>query len=465
MAGKFHISDDGNPRACRAQPGKCRFGEDAPHYSSKEEASAAYETQQESQVPTTRSSSKADIELDKDLPKGAENLPKLPDGRSFVEAFNDRFGELREWQRETGEEYPRSLFKSEDSLLDDEVYAIYDEGQSLITAAQYSEATGGNVTSSDYIVQVSTHQGSKNQECYCSDDDDHEERCSYENVRRMQEHPNYISELDDEDDRTYANFYFDSGITKAQGDEHIAQKDKLLKLQAVANSLDGLKSGQITPWAALKEYKGDPQDQPQAPAANRSYRSAVTRLQSDKRYAEAASESNKAIAEVTSRIKSGTVTEKDLGQLKIYPHERKRIAENAEALVKRRAEAEKIRGMFSEAEAMPDGPIREYLVGDRGSFTYETTEQQGRRKVKVQKVGQYGSRLGRDLKEAESSLKFVENSSANDIETISKPQAENNAAIERYKETRESISELRSKAWAADWYGDAKDLPAIPKDF
>ena len=46
---KYHISEDGNPRACRAKPGNCRFGEDNAHYSTKEEARAAYEA---SQTPT-----------------------------------------------------------------------------------------------------------------------------------------------------------------------------------------------------------------------------------------------------------------------------------------------------------------------------------------------------------------------------------------------------------------------------
>lgn len=43
---KFHISDDGNPRACKAQVGKCPIGEEAPHFETKENARAYYEDSQ-----------------------------------------------------------------------------------------------------------------------------------------------------------------------------------------------------------------------------------------------------------------------------------------------------------------------------------------------------------------------------------------------------------------------------------
>lgn len=461
----FHISEDGNPRACRAQPGNCKLSKDAPHYNSKEEASAAYEKQQEAQVPVAQSgaskSSKPEVALDKDLPEGAENLPDLPDGRSFVTAFNERFSDLREWQKETGKERPAEMFKDMDSLLDDEVYALHEESRQLITADQYREATGIQ-TSSDYVVQVYTKQGTKwGRECYCDDYSEHEENCSYENVQRMQEHRNHVIEMNDEDDASYANFYFDGGITKEQGDEFLSERSKLLKLQADANKLEKMKSGQLTPWAAIK----DPNADAQAGAANLGYNGVVIRAKRDKANAEAAVQSNKVIAEVSSKIKSGKVTAEDLNGLRLSAYERKRIVENGEALISRRAEAEKFREMLSEAEALTDGPVKEYLIGDRGSFNYETTEQQGRRKVKVKKVGQYGSRLGSDAESAESSLKFVEASSARDIALISKPKADNDAAIERYKETVKELPILRSQAWAADWYGDPQELPPVPKDF
>lgn len=44
---KFHINSAGNPGPCRAQAGNCPFGFERDHYTSKDDARAAYEAQQE----------------------------------------------------------------------------------------------------------------------------------------------------------------------------------------------------------------------------------------------------------------------------------------------------------------------------------------------------------------------------------------------------------------------------------
>ena len=44
MSGSYHINPEtGNPNQCRAKPGNCRFGADANHHDTKEDARAAYE--------------------------------------------------------------------------------------------------------------------------------------------------------------------------------------------------------------------------------------------------------------------------------------------------------------------------------------------------------------------------------------------------------------------------------------
>lgn len=40
---RYHLSADGAPRSCRAEPGNCPLGKDLPHYSSRKEAAEAYE--------------------------------------------------------------------------------------------------------------------------------------------------------------------------------------------------------------------------------------------------------------------------------------------------------------------------------------------------------------------------------------------------------------------------------------
>lgn len=40
---KFHIKENGNPGPCKAQEGNCPFGQDAPHFSTAEDARTHYE--------------------------------------------------------------------------------------------------------------------------------------------------------------------------------------------------------------------------------------------------------------------------------------------------------------------------------------------------------------------------------------------------------------------------------------
>ncbi len=55
---KYHVSPDGNPRVCSAPNGKCPFGGDETHYTSKEAARAAFEA---SEVIPEPASKKVDV--------------------------------------------------------------------------------------------------------------------------------------------------------------------------------------------------------------------------------------------------------------------------------------------------------------------------------------------------------------------------------------------------------------------
>lgn len=51
----FHVNNAGNPGLCSAQPGRCPFGAEAPHYETKEAARAAFELSMETENSTMNS--------------------------------------------------------------------------------------------------------------------------------------------------------------------------------------------------------------------------------------------------------------------------------------------------------------------------------------------------------------------------------------------------------------------------
>ena len=54
---KYHVSTDGNPRVCSASEGKCPFGGNENHYTSKEAARAAFEESTEALGATSKKTS------------------------------------------------------------------------------------------------------------------------------------------------------------------------------------------------------------------------------------------------------------------------------------------------------------------------------------------------------------------------------------------------------------------------
>jgi hypothetical protein len=58
-------------------------------------------------------------------------------------------------------------------------------------------------------IAIYTRLGGGNRECYCDSTKEHEAGgCYQKNIEKLQAHPNYLSDVDDYLDRTYATFYF-----------------------------------------------------------------------------------------------------------------------------------------------------------------------------------------------------------------------------------------------------------------
>jgi len=58
-------------------------------------------------------------------------------------------------------------------------------------------------------IAIYTRLGGGNRKCWCESEDEHlAGGCYQPNIKRLQEHPNYLYDEDDDYDCTYATFYF-----------------------------------------------------------------------------------------------------------------------------------------------------------------------------------------------------------------------------------------------------------------
>src|SRR5699024_5111115 len=77
---KFHITDNGEPAPCNAQPGNCPKGEDQPHFDSEEEAQNHIETKMSSQpFPSVSKTNKDPLKNNPLLEKGFNADKAKPD--------------------------------------------------------------------------------------------------------------------------------------------------------------------------------------------------------------------------------------------------------------------------------------------------------------------------------------------------------------------------------------------------
>lgn len=454
MSDKFHVNPaTGNPNKCTATK-SCPFGGDDKHYFSKEAAHAAFEKDQGAQVQSLSKPSK----VLKELPAIAKNLPSLPDGRSFAQAWSEKFQNLADFKKKHGDVSPQNLIPAPDSLLDEPVVALRERGQSLLTKSQYI-ADGGNNPEGikgEYVVSVHTRQGGGNRECYCDDYESHEDYCLSENNDGMTNHPNYLSDADDDYDSTYATFYFDAGITQDQVDK-VRQQESVMRKLAVDNILsEGAKNGDFTPWGALAGLNSETQG----------YKSLKKRLVTHETDAQKAEESNAKIESGMKKIYSGKITDAEAAEMGVSVYRRASLVQESKALVVAQKKLDAVLAIQKSAEDLPeDHPLRQWAIGTREERSYKATEKQGRRNVTVTKRYTPKPRLQDDI---DSEQRGVDNSKSSINSSITdsvKKKETNDKVITAFTQAKASIADSRQAAWEEGWYGDPRELPAIPEDF
>lgn len=454
MSDKFHVNPaTGNPNKCTATK-SCPFGGDDKHYFSKEAAHAAFENDQGSQVQSLTKPSK----ILQDLPPLAKNLPSLSDGRSFAQAWADRFHDLADFKKKHGDKSPRTMIPEPDSLLDEVVVPIRDRGQGLMTKDQYIADGGNNPegVTGDFVVSVSTRQGGGNRECWCDDYENHDSGCLEKNNEELVAHPNYLSDEDDDFDSTYANFYYSAGITQEKVDEYQAKVSNMRRLAVDDLAFEGAKNGEMTPWAALSGVFAEGQK----------YKGLKQRLVIHEKDAKTAEESNAKIEAGMKKINAGKITEAEAAEMGVSVYRRASLVRESQALVIAQKKLDAVLAIQKSAEDLPeDHPLRQWAIGAREERSYQGTEKRGRRNVTVTKRYTPKPRLMDDVESEQRGVDNAKSSIKSSLTDVAKKKETNDRVIKNYTDAKAAISDSRQGAWEEGWYGDPRELPEIPKDF
>jgi hypothetical protein len=438
----YHVNPEtGNAGVCKAEKGRCRFGNVDEHYTSEEAARGSYEAKQEA-------FRKAHID---DLmiyaPAWHGKLPKRLEGQIARKAAELEF-EINELKAKVG--------KGPLSALEPMVYPNRPRGYELVKTSDLPSYEGDE----QYLLALTSRQGGGNRECYCDSYDEHEDGCLALNNELMEDHPQFLYYEDDDFDSTYTTHYFSTKFTPYD----VASMELGSVYSAEAVQLNSrlllIKGEDAPPWSILsKDTK--------ALAQYKTLKNSSTHRQRERQ---------EALAELPK-----------LNELLAVIEEERLLTEeelkNFEPLIKRGYDRgsgfqtayrsylggkEGLRvaeARHRQAEQLPEGELREYLLGDRGTGSYRVEEKVGRRKTTVTKTYAKGTLLGKELEEAQrvstTTTKYLDDA----LKPIQEKKKITEEKLAKADEHFEKLEKAREKAWLNGWPSAYGDAPTPPDSF
>jgi len=452
----YHVNNSGEAGACKAAKGKCPFGSNDEHFTSVEAARASYESSHETFGSTkAKTVRKTFGEI---FPSWEGKLP-APVERKIQLKLQEELDFLA--KVDSGEIETR--FASVNEFLDPPISAIRSRGESF---EESTEDIDYEIGADEYLISLHSRQGGGNDECYCDTDDEdydtsigHIPGCLSYNNELMEEHPQYVGRYTDDFDSTYITHYFSGGFTKNDVEKHNEQRQLHARALRAKELLRTINEGQLPPWSVLAEKNSGV------------YRAGSTQL----------ADAEKRRKEVSDWITAAEQIQNKLNTEEPFTPEE---AKNAEAFSKRgynsystlvsshndvveaKAELAKQERMHAEAESLPDGDLKTYLLGDRGTIMVDRTRKEGRRNVTYKHPIARGSILGSDLASAKDRLESRRNSLKRfGYDNFTANVNDKGEELKRSHETVKTMKEARQEAWKAGWPGLARDLPEVPYSF
>lgn len=440
---KFHVNKEtGKVGQCTATT-RCPFGTSSEHFTTAEGAQLFYENSMEnSTFKTNKKVKKVDPVLTR-----YGKLPKL-NGREFADEWRDSFGRIEEFEAVNGE-LTKYYAPDPNELLTTGFYPSRERGTYLISKDEFLSGDNdfyGEVKS-DHVVVANARIGGGNREDYLED------------FREAHDHPDFLYEYDDGD--TYAEFYF-SVPKSSEAVEAFRNKEREVEdLRDLKTRYASVENQNMTPWGALasrgsEDYKN----------IKDSIASHQTQQYKLREYNES-KESLKAIDKFYKELDKGNVDIKEYSRLTNTAEWQVRDIEGTlKGLMNSREELKRLNAAKESAEKLPEGdPLREFVLGDRGTGSYKTTEKQGRKNVKVTRTYNIGSILGKEVETAEGRVKSHEHSLDIDMRHMREAKTKLSENIEKFEASSKEFNELRKKAWFANWHGNDIAVPEMPEDF
>lgn len=437
----YHVNPEtGNAGVCKAEKGRCRFGETDDHYTSEEAARASYEAKQQA----FRDAHKDDLAFYSPLWTG--KIPKRLEGQ-LARAAAMLDAKAKELEAKVG--------KGPLSALEPMVYPTRPRGVELVKAAEAPISYDGD---SQYLLALTSRQGGGNRYCDCDSYDSHEDGCLALSNEILEDHPQFLFY---EDDDTYTTHYYSTNFTPFDVAEMNLSKVYSAEAAEIRGRLQRLKQGEAPPWSVLSTDQ-EAFTRYRSLKSSKSYREkelqeAAVELpkfkELDSIIAEQRSMTDEEFARIVPLVKNGYY---DLG---------KGFRDTYEGLLKNKKAFEKAQARHKQAEALPESELRDYLLGDRGIGSYTTEEKVGRRKTKVTKTYARGTLLGKELEDAKRYYTSAEDSLQRALKPAKEKESAAKAKHEKAEEFLNELAEVREAAWSNGWPSTYGEIPEPPESF
>lgn len=202
---RYHISKSGKPAECSANKRTCPRG----HYDTVQQAEAAYLDQN-----TPADLSARELFASKSLQAGITDPSKVVDheGKNLLQRWEELSTVSNEARPMSVEEFANDVLAGLDYGRHRGTWLVWRKNGDYLDPDDEMEVSSENWDSQleegyQPVIQIHTRNGGGNRECYCNPDE-HDEGCLSVTIDKMQEHPRYLDDQDDEWDYTYANFYY-----------------------------------------------------------------------------------------------------------------------------------------------------------------------------------------------------------------------------------------------------------------